>query len=477
MSGMTLFYFARTTIGISMICMMNSTSHSDYEKTEIEVSEKCYHIFNNSNELSKSYEGTFNWSISTQNSIISANYWGSLLTTLFAGILVDKTSPKKIIILSASILLITTTAFPILAIYWDHTSVTISRFIFGVGDAFWAPSFNHILSNWIPVAEKSLAVGIYTCGVQLSTLLGNPIAALFCNSSFGWSGTFYFCAFLILIFIILWIFFVQPRFDKGKWVTKNEFIYLSKNILKNDRNKLGKNHKILWLNIITSLPLLSILLCRIVEMIFVVFSTTFLPLYLRDTLYINIIDNGIYSAAPFVAQIISKVTIGALVLKLQKKKTITSTQSVKICQFISGIGVMIGLSIVPYISDCENPLKTVICFAFIQSFFGISANGFFTSIYMLSPTLIGSITSLNIFVGVFGAGSTSYLISYLKSLDKYNGWNNVLRFIGIIWLITSLFFTIFGSGEKQNWVKEISNEEYNLLNKQTIDDSKLENLR
>ncbi|CEF69924.1 Sialin [Strongyloides ratti] len=471
MTGMTLFYFARTTIGISMICMLNSTSFQNESITKHEIPKKCQYIFNNTIQKSKIYEGTINWNQDVQNSIISANYWGSLLTIFFAGIIVDKTSPKKTIILSASILLITTALFPILTIYWDYNLVIISRFIFGIGDAFWAPSFNHILSNWIPLNEKSLAVGIYTSGVQIAILLGNPISALFCNSFYSWPGTFYFCATLILIFIIIWIILIQNSFDNDKWLTKNEHTYLLRNMSKNETNNKEKHIKILWLNIVTSLPLLSIMICRISEMIYIVFSTTFFPLYLRDTLYINIINNGIYSAAPFTAQIISKITIGAIIGKLQRKKILTSTQSVKICQFISGIGVLVGLFIAPYINDCTNHFPIVICFSFILFFFGISANGFFTSIYILSPPLITTITSLNLFVGVLGAGSTSYIISYLKSLDKYNGWNNVLRFIGIIWFLTSFFFTIFGSGEKQNWIEERSKDKYEnntLLNKKII---------
>uniref|UniRef100_A0A0N5A155 MFS domain-containing protein n=1 Tax=Parastrongyloides trichosuri TaxID=131310 RepID=A0A0N5A155_PARTI len=467
MTGMTLFYFARTNIAISMVCMINSTFVNSDTSSIDKAPKHCYHIINSSRSGNnpKSFEGTFDWNEDVQNLIVSSNFWGSLLTTTFAGYLADKTSPKKIIIFCTLTLLITTAAFPPLAIYFGYVPVIISRFLFGIGEAFWAPSFNHILSNWIPLTEKGLAVGIYTSGVQISVLLGNPIAAYFCNTSIGWPGTFYFCAFLLLLYIITWMLCVQNRFDKGKWVTRNEYHYLSANMTKKDCTNKSGNRRILWLRIVTSLPLISILVCRIAEMIYIVFCTIFLPLYLRDTLYVNIMENGVYSAIPFIAQVVAKISTGAIVGELQRKNVITSTESVKICQVTSGIGVMVGLMIIPHIGDCTNPLMTVACFSFILFFFGISANGFFTSIYILSPSMIGFVTSLNMLAGILGAGSTPYIISYLKRTSKTGGWNNVLYFLGITWLIASLFFGIFGSGEKQNWVEQNdkSNKDYNNL--------------
>uniref|UniRef100_A0A0K0ENK4 Legumain n=1 Tax=Strongyloides stercoralis TaxID=6248 RepID=A0A0K0ENK4_STRER len=459
MIGICLFFFARTNLGLSMVCMINSTavnlenSHENNEKILL-IPDKCIvnSFINNSYEKKpKDYGGTFNWNINVQNLILSGNFYGAILTIVPAGILADRSSPKNLLLITAAFFFISSVLFPYLAYNYGYVPLIISRVFMGLGEGISSPAFNHILSNWIPKAESPVAISIYTSGVQLAGFIGNPITAYFCDSTFGWSGVFYLLSFCLIIWSFLWGITVQNKFHKAKWMHETERIYLEAHMTTHKNKGLSKKFSIPWISMITSLPLLSTLICNFFAMIYNFFVTMYLPTYFKDTLYVSVVDNGLYSSLPFVAQGISKIGWGYLMTHLQRKKILTSTQSVKLSQGISGVGVAIGFYILPLLTDCTKAYLSVGCFLWISIFFGICASGFLVSHIILAPAIIGLVTSIFNITALLGAISSPWLVSLLKHPNDPEGWNVVLYVLGSLWLLSSIFFIIFGSGEPQTW--------------------------
>ncbi|CEF69925.1 Sialin [Strongyloides ratti] len=475
MVGVCLFFFARTNLGLSMVCMINSTAvnlenfNINSNKT-IEIPNKCIKVsfINNSyEEKTKNYGGTFDWNINVQSLILSGNFYGAILTIVPAGILADRSSPKNLLLISSAFFFVASVLFPYLAYNYSYTPLIISRIIMGLGEGISSPAFNHILSNWIPKAESPVAISIYTSGVQLACFIGNPITAYFCESTFGWSGVFYLLSFCLIIWSLLWYITVQNKFHKAKWMHETERIYLEKYMTTHKNKGVSKKFSIPLKSMITSLPLISTLLCNFFAMMYNFFVTMYLPTYFKDTLYVSIMNNGLYSSLPFIAQGISKIGWGYFMTHLQRKNILTSTQSVKLTQILSGLGVSIGFYILPLLNDCTKPYLSVGCFIWISTFFGISASGFLVSHIILAPAIIGFVSSIFNVTGILGAIFSPWLVSSLKNHNDPNGWDVVLYVLGSLWLLSSIFFFLFGSGEPQSWglKKELHQDDLLLNNK------------
>uniref|UniRef100_A0A0N4ZQL4 MFS domain-containing protein n=1 Tax=Parastrongyloides trichosuri TaxID=131310 RepID=A0A0N4ZQL4_PARTI len=464
MLGIAIISFTRTNLGITMTCMVNSTATNMLEhkndlnnnnKNNIKIPKQC--VNNQNNTITKTYPhitdygGSFIWDQYTQSLVFSGTFWGSLITVLPAGFLADRTSPKNLFLFSAISYSICSATFPYLAINYGYIPVIISRFIMGLGEGCLPPAFNNIIANWIPTSEKPLALSIFTTGIQISGTLGNPVAAYLCASKYKWNSVFYLCSILLLIWLLLWIPFVQNRYDKGKWLSIEERQYLDKNMKIQKSNKVKKNFSIPWFDMIKSPPFITVMSCKIVANIFNVFITMYLPTFFKETLYVNIIDNGFYSSIPFVAQAFIKICWSIFVGRMQKRGILTSTETVKISQLLSGIIVSFGLITLPFIVDCEKPYISVIFIVITSSGFGISASGFLTSHIVIAPAMVGVISGISTVAAVIGRISTPWLISLLRIYDTPEDWNLILWIIGGLWLINSIFFAIFGSGEPQKW--------------------------
>uniref|UniRef100_A0A0K0F3T3 Sialin (inferred by orthology to a human protein) n=1 Tax=Strongyloides venezuelensis TaxID=75913 RepID=A0A0K0F3T3_STRVS len=464
MIGICLFFFARTNLGLSMVCMVNSTavnlenSHFNYTKS-LEIPDKCLKDdkTNGGQEKAKDYGGTFNWNVNIQNMILSGNFYGAIITIVPAGILADRSSPKNLLLLSATLFLITSALFPYLAYNYGYVPLIASRIIMGLGEGISSPAFNHILSNWIPKSESPVAISIYTSGVQVAGFIGNPVTAYFCDSSFGWVGVFYLLSVCLIMWSLLWSLTVKNKFHKDKWMHENERNYLEANMTNHKNKGFKKNFSIPWMSMITSLPLLSTLICNFFAMMYNFFVTMYLPTYFKDTLYVSIMDNGFYSSLPFIAQCVSKIGWGYLMTHLQREKIVTSTQSVKLSQAVSGVGVAIGFYALPFLNDCTKPYLSVGCFLWVSAFFGVCASGFLVSHIILAPAIVGLISSLFNVTAVIGAIASPWIVSLLKDPNNPESWNSVLYVLGTLWLLSSIIFVIFGSGEPQPWgiIKEV----------------------
>uniref|UniRef100_A0A0N5A154 MFS domain-containing protein n=1 Tax=Parastrongyloides trichosuri TaxID=131310 RepID=A0A0N5A154_PARTI len=462
MAGICLFFFARTNLGFSMVCMINSTAVNLDKATSAEhrnnaiyqIPDKCISNISNlptSPVSLKDYGGTFDWNVNVQNLILSGNFYGAIITIIPAGILADRTSPKNLLLLSGAFFIIASALFPYLAFNYGYVPLIASRVIMGLGEGISSPAFNHILANWIPKAESPVAISLYTSGVQLAGFIGNPITAYFCDSSFGWQGVFYLIAFLIIIWCLLWGITVQNSFHKAKWMHEKERKYLEQHMTKKQSKASTKAFSIPWISMVTSLPLLSTLLCNFVAMAYNFFVTMYLPTYFKDTLYVSIMDNGFYSSIPFVAQGVSKIGWGFLMTHLQRKMLLTSTQSVKLSQAVSGVGVAVGLIGITLLNDCTKPYISVICFVWISIWFGVCASGFLVSHIILAPSIVGLISSIFTITALLGAICTPWVVSLLKTTNDPDEWNMVLYVLAFAWFATSMIFVLVGSGEPQVW--------------------------
>ncbi|CEF69138.1 Sialin [Strongyloides ratti] len=476
MFGWGIMAFTRHQLGISLPCMLNSTaieegSLNKYEENfnQIENDKKCLKNNNVKNisyfvdkKIVVDYGGTFNWSYDQQNLVISGTYFGSLLTVLPAGYLSDKISSKNMMIYGSIVYILTSVTFPYLVMTFGYLPGFITRFIMGLGEGMLLPASSSILSKWFTNSEKPLASTLLTSGNQIATFIGNPLAAFFCQSSIGWSGTFYTCGIILFIWIIFWYYFIQNSPDTAKWISINEKEYLEKETgFEKIKKENKKNFKIPWKNILTSSALYCTIPCYFFGNMYGVFLSMYLPLFYKEKLYVNVMNNGFMTAVPTIIQMIVKILWSSYIGKLQKKNCITSNTSVKISQLVSGILLPVGLIMVDLTLDCTNPWITVIYICIANCGYGIATSGYTVSIISMAPAVTGMLSGITNTAAILSRISTPFIFSLLKKTKIINVWKGAFYGIAISWFISSLIFIKWGVGEAQEWgiIKNIPESE------------------
>src|SRR3990167_7036038 len=166
------------------------------------------------NAIDPSLFKAFHLTDSTQLGELSACYMYANVLFLFpAGIILDRVSTRKVILLSMFICVICAFLFSLSTSLWQ---AEICRLVTGIGGAFCLLSCVRLASRWFPSKHMALVVGLIVTFAMLGAMLAQtPFTQL--TDAFGWRNTLRIDAaagFIMLFIIVLLV----HDFPKGKEV-------------------------------------------------------------------------------------------------------------------------------------------------------------------------------------------------------------------------------------------------------------------
>lgn len=171
---------------------------------------------------------------------LSANYFYADVLFLFpAGILLDRVSTRKVLIIVMAITTLATFGFAMSAVFWQ---AAVCRFIIGACGAFCLLSAVRLASRWFPPNKMALVVGL----IVTLAMLGGMVAqiATWLVDHIGWRSTIVYDGVVGVVIFVLIVLFVRD-YPKGaealdvhhKW--KGGFWHALLSTIKNTQNWLG----------------------------------------------------------------------------------------------------------------------------------------------------------------------------------------------------------------------------------------------
>ena len=142
------------------------------------------------------------WSPQTQGTVLSSFFVGYLLLQIVGGRLADRFGGK--IVLGVGVLL--WSLFTVLTPPAAHLGLGIliaTRIAMGMGEAVAFPSIYSIYGRWIPLSERSRAVGFSNSGIPLGTVFA-LVATPYIVESMGWEWAFYLFGALGVFWFAAW---------------------------------------------------------------------------------------------------------------------------------------------------------------------------------------------------------------------------------------------------------------------------------
>ncbi|RXG52301.1 Sodium-dependent phosphate transport protein 4 [Armadillidium vulgare] len=138
----------------------------------------------------------------------------------------------------------------------------------------------------------------------MSSNLGSTLAMLFSGyviSLLGWEFVFYISGSFSLLCLTLWIFFLFDKPETHPRISLQEKRYIIDSL--KERNLKKKPDNVLWLKMLKSLPVWAINFGHAGSMCGLGFLVTQLPIYLSSIIGVNIRNNGLLSALPFIGRL------------------------------------------------------------------------------------------------------------------------------------------------------------------------------
>jgi len=142
------------------------------------------------------------WSPQTQGTVLSSFFVGYLLLQIVGGRLADRFGGK--IVLGAGVLL--WSLFTVLTPPAAHLGLLVliaARIAMGMGEAVAFPSIYSLYGRWIPLSERSRAVGFSNSGIPLGVVFA-LVATPYIVERFGWEWAFYSFGLLGVFWFAAW---------------------------------------------------------------------------------------------------------------------------------------------------------------------------------------------------------------------------------------------------------------------------------
>jgi ACS family sodium-dependent inorganic phosphate cotransporter len=142
------------------------------------------------------------WSPRTQGTVLSSFFVGYLMLQIVGGRLADRFGGK--VVLGAGVLLWSLfTALTPSAAFAGFGLLLAVRVAMGMGEALTFPSIYSIYGRWIPLDERSRAVGLANSGIPLGTVFALVVTP-YIVERLGWEWAFYLFGVVGVLWFIGW---------------------------------------------------------------------------------------------------------------------------------------------------------------------------------------------------------------------------------------------------------------------------------
>ncbi|XP_046580035.1 uncharacterized transporter slc-17.2-like [Haliotis rubra] len=178
--GGVMLEFNRAGLSMAIVCMVNNTDVNTDVNTTSPVSEHA----------------EFFWSKSEQAGILSASFYGYMVTQIPAGILAGRYGGKYVMLIGMLIGSISSLLLPIGA----RTSiylVYVLRVILGASQGVYFPTMHCMWGIWAPPLERTKLLAICYSGTKIGSIAAFSLSGVLCEYGFdnGWPSQFYISGF------------------------------------------------------------------------------------------------------------------------------------------------------------------------------------------------------------------------------------------------------------------------------------------
>ncbi|XP_020954072.1 probable small intestine urate exporter isoform X5 [Sus scrofa] len=263
----------------------------------------------------KAVAAMYDWSPEIQGIILSSPNYCSFLAPIPCGYMAEMFGVKY---LTSACLLISSVLnlFIPLAADTGVTWLIVLRIVQGIAQVMVLTSQYSIWTRWAPPLERSQLITLSVSGSVLGSCTILFIGGFLCQT-LGWPTIFYIFGAIGCFSSFLWFALVYDDPMNHPFISTSEKEYIVCSLAQED-SPPGWSLPIKAM--IKSLPLWSILIFYFTDYWYYYIITSYTPTYISSVLEVNIRDNGILSALPYVSAYICIVLGGLLADYLFSRK-------------------------------------------------------------------------------------------------------------------------------------------------------------
>ena len=379
------------------------------------------------------------WSLSTQGTVLSSFFLGYLLLQIVGGRLADRYGGK--VVLGAGVLL--WSLFTILtppAAWMGLTLLLLVRIGMGMGEAVTFPSIFSLYSRWVPLSERSRAVGFTNSGIPLGTIFALVVTPIIVQR-LGWEWAFYLFGAVGAVWFAFWRVAVTSRPETHPGVSAEEQAVIDAGTGRADDS--GDDAKPLpWTAFLKSGPVWAIIVAHFCNNWSLYVLLSWLPTFVNKGLGVDYAAVGWFTMIPHVASFIFLNVAGNVADRL-----ISGGMDVgrvrKLMQTIGFGGIASALLIV---GEVETAWMAIAIMSVGNALGAFVTGGFAVNHMDIAPrhagTLMGITNTAGTIPGIIGVYVSGLI------LELTGSWALVFQVAAGVTLVGLVVFLLFSSSRK-----------------------------
>ncbi|GMT02414.1 hypothetical protein PENTCL1PPCAC_24588, partial [Pristionchus entomophagus] len=439
--AMSVQGLARGSFGMAAVCFVADQQPSMTSNVTVP-----------SDEQADSYY-TVDWSVTALSRIHTAYYIGSFISVLLVDRAVKRFGAKAVMAFGSVLTAAGSMATPLVVLYAPHSIFTaVLRFVMGVGYAFVIPCGSVIISRWFPLFERSTGMAVFTTGNQVGTAIAMIFTAEMCELDVlgGWPLSFEAYGVLFWAFVALWLAQITNKPREHKSITAVELEYITGKTSAKAR-AVSIVMRTPYKKIFLSPAVLSICCCSFAQSFVVIALVTYLPKYYQQALKMQLNKNGFFSAAPFVVQIVTKLTFAILADNIKaKSKNINQDRLAKVFNAVACFGSALCILAISFLSAEQSTLIMLLMTASMGLFSGF-VPGYNTSIVSVAPMFTATVSAYAQVFSQLGSAISPFLIGLITQNGTIEEWRWVFYIITGVLLAAGVIYQAFGKCTAESW--------------------------
>jgi len=373
------------------------------------------------------------WNAVVMGTVLSAFFWGYSASPIIGGWLADKLGGKKVLGVGAVWWSLCTFLTPFAG---GATGIMAIRAFLGIGEGVNSPAIQSIAARWLPRKERTRSVALYLTGSPIGTIIAFPLTTAIV-AAWGWRSAFYIYGIVGFVWVCCWFIFGADSPEAHPSISSEERAYIVE-----ERNLPGDKQGVPWVKLLSSGPVWALIIMTFSVAWMVWLFISWLPYYLMTAQHFSLRQSGIYSALPFVSNMVGGVGAGWLQdrlvaagvsITLVRKATVT----------LASAGTVICLLL---IATASSPMFVVWTLVIAMAIFAANQGTVMVNNIDIGPQHAGVILGLQATAGNL-AGAISPIVAgiIVQSTGSFKG---IFYLIAVVLVVGVITWDLLASGEK-----------------------------
>jgi MFS transporter, ACS family, hexuronate transporter len=278
------------------------------------------------------------------------------------------------------------------------------------------------VSEWFPMRERALAVGIFNAGTALGNTLAVPVAAAVALA-YGWQAAFVFTGAVGFIWVAIWYFFYRLPQDHPRISEEEKQLILAG---REEEDATAHERVSLW-QVLKMKATWGCALARLLTDPISYFLFFWTPSYLQTERGFDLKQVGMYAWIPFAA-----LTLGNLFSGAMPRFLISRGWALNTARKTTMLGVSLAMLVLCFlVTQAVTPVMAVLVLAGVM--FGHAAWGNITlPAEVFHRNAVGTVTGFGGFLGGIAGGITQLIIG---SVVMTYGYGPIFAVCSVMYLV------------------------------------------